>query len=208
MVNHQEDIEQVLGHRHDNGADYWATEDRRLGVGSPFSTFESLQQLLDVQHEDGGWRCNRVAMGRSADTDASNPGVTLFALDALRFTDQPEHNPALDRAADSLLEHWTIRRPLRPCTFGIGTLFMQVEYPFLRYNLFSYVYVLSFYQRARRDERFQEAAEELHGKLDDAGRLIVERPNRSLAGLEAFAKGKESEPATRRYLEIVRNLGG
>jgi hypothetical protein len=26
---------------------------------------------------------------------------------------------------------------------------MQIEYPFLRYNLFYYVYVLSFYERAK-----------------------------------------------------------
>jgi hypothetical protein len=47
------------------------------------------------------------------------------------------------------LQHWVVKRPLGPCHFGIGTLFMQVEYPFLRYNLFSYVYVLSFYERAK-----------------------------------------------------------
>lgn len=208
MADHQADIGKVLAHRHDNGADYWATDDGRLGVGSPFSTLESLRQLLDCQHEDGGWRCNRVALGRSPDTDRSNPGVTLFALDAFRFTGQIDHNPPLDRAVDTLLEHWTIRRPLGPCTFGIGTLFMQVEYPFLRYNLFSYVYVLSFYGRARKDRRFQEAAALLGEKLDDDGLMIVERPNRKLAGMQAFAKGRGSAPASRRYQEIVRNMNG
>ena len=28
---------------------------------------------------------------------------------------------------------------------------MQIEYPFVRYNLFYYVYVLSFYERAKGD---------------------------------------------------------
>ena len=34
---------------------------------------------------------------------------------------------------------------------------MQVEYPMRGYGLFYYVYVLSFYARARSDERFQAA---------------------------------------------------
>lgn len=34
---------------------------------------------------------------------------------------------------------------------------MQVEYPFRGYNLFYYLYVLSFYEQARKDARFMEA---------------------------------------------------
>ena len=51
-----------------------------------------------------------------------------------------------------------MKRPTGPCHFGIGTLFMQVEYPFLRYNLYYYIYVLSFYDRANDDQRYLEAA--------------------------------------------------
>lgn len=259
--------------RHANGGDYWASEDGRLAVGSPFSTLESLQilhelglepdheaaagalelllaswredgpyqlapsgtlypcytsntarvlcrfgfvndnrvqstlaYLLDSPYEDGGWRCNRFAFGKGPETEFSNPGVTLFVLDAFRFTDHLNENPALDRAVETLLGHWILRRPIGPCQFGIGTLFMQVEYPFFRYNLFSYVYVLSFYERARDDKRFKEAFEALSRKRDAEDRLIVERPNRKLAGLDAFAKGQGSEPATSRYREIISNL--
>ena len=167
---------------------------------------KTLAYLLDSPHEDGGWRCNRFAFGKGPETEFSNPGVTLFVLDALRFTEHLNNNPLLDRAVETLLDHWTVRRPIGPCQFGIGTLFMQVEYPFLRYNLFSYVYILSHYERAREDERFKEALEALSRKLDDDGRLIVERPNRKLAGLVAFAKGQGSEPATIRYKEILRNV--
>jgi hypothetical protein len=167
---------------------------------------KTLEYLLDSPHDDGGWRCNRFAFGRGPETEFSNPGVTLFVLDAFRFTEHLNKSPLLDAAVETLLEHWTVRRPIGPCQFGIGTLFMQVEYPFLRYNLFSYVYVLSHYERAREDDRFREAFDALNGKLDEDGRLIVERPNRKLARLRAFAKGKGSEPATFRYKEILRNL--
>lgn len=179
----------------------------RFGYAGDERVQGSLAHLLENQHDDGGWRCLKFAFGRGPETEFSNPGVTLFALDAFRFTEQRNTNPALDRAVESLLDHWTVRRPIGPCQFGIGTLFMQAEYPFLRYNLFSYVYVLSFYERARSDARFLEAFEILRTKTDEEGYMVVERPNRKLAGLSAFSKGKRSEPATRRYQEILENLG-
>ena len=44
---------------------------------------------------------------------------------------------------------------------------MQVEYPFLRYNLFFYVYVLSFYRAARKARAFKSALKALQSKLVD-----------------------------------------
>ena len=167
---------------------------------------QTLSHFLETQHDDGGWRCNKYPFGRGPDTQFSNPGVTLPVLDVFRFTDHVNRNPALDRAVDSLLDHWVTRRPMGPCHFGIGTLFMQVEFPFLRYNLFHYVYVLSFYERARADRRFLEALRLLESKLDARGRIVVERPNRKLAGLSFCTAGHPSAPATARYREIVNNL--
>lgn len=267
------DIDAVLARRHDNGADYWATPDGRLGVGEPFSTLTALMvlhelkvprtheavrgavqlirgarredgrcrlapggaiypcataaaarvlcrfgearrrdlrwtldHLLETQHDDGGWRCNKLTYGRGPETRFSNPGVTLWVLDVFRFTDRVNTTPALDRAVESLLEHWVVRRPMGPCHFGIGTLFMQVEFPLLRYNLFNYVYVLSFYDRARDDARYREALRLLESKLDGKGRVVVERPNRKLSGLTCCAAGRPSDLATARYREIMRNL--
>jgi|TARA_Y100000310_G_scaffold232707_1_gene235560 hypothetical protein len=266
------DLEHVLATRHDNGADYWATPDGRIGVGGPFSTMESLlilselrvpksheavkgaakailaacredgrvrvapkgtiypchtaiaaaalcrngfardrrvkamlEHLLSNRFDDGGWRCNKGG-GRGPETDHSNPGVTLFALDAFRAAGMNESNPVLKQAVETLLDHWVVRVPTGPCHFGIGTQFMQVEYPFLRYNLFYYVYVLSFYANARKDTRFKEAFAALRDKLDDRGRLIVERPNRKLARLDFCSKGMPSELATKRYGEVVSNM--
>ena len=75
----------------------------------------------------------------------------------------------------------------------------------MRYNLFFYVYVLSFYDRAKHDERFREALWTLEGKLDEAGRIVVERPHRALKGLRFCTKGEPSELATTRYREIADN---
>ena len=279
MINdnkNQADLAQILATRHDNGADFWATADGRLGIEKPISTLtalmiiselavsrdhEALQgaaelvlaafrddgrvriaqkgaiypchtahavtglcrngyashprvqaaldYLLTDRYEDGGWRCNKFIYGHGPETDASNPGVTLLVLDAFRlagFHVGVDRIVDLDRAVETLLDHWTVKTPVGPCHYGIGSLFMQVEYPFLRYNLFYYVYVLSYYEKARKDNRFIEALAALKQKLDDKGRMIVERPNRKLSKLAICQKGKPSAAATARYLEIIRNM--
>ena len=266
------DVEAILSHRHDNGADLCTTPDKRLMKGSPFQTLEcvsyllelgvepddplmqeaaelifsvwredgrfklspqgaiypcqtaitadvlchmgyaqderlrrTFRHLLETQYADGGWRCNKFIFGRGPETEYSNPHPTLVALDAFRFSEEFRGEPALDRAVDFLLEHWTIRRPIGPCHYGIGTLFMRVEYPFRNYNLFLYVYVLSFYDRAKRDPRFLEAFRTLESKLAD-GRIVVERAVPKLAKLAFCRVGEPSAPATARYREILKNL--
>jgi hypothetical protein len=82
---------------------------------------------------------------------------------------------------------------------------MQVEYPFRTYNLFMYVYVLSFYNKAKNDKRYLEALEALKSKASD-GRITVERVVPKLADLSFCKKGQKSELATRRYHEILRNV--
>lgn len=178
----------------------------RYGYAQDERLQRTFAHLLEIQYGDGGWRCNKFPYGRGPETDFSNPGVTLMVLDALRFSEQPDRPPGLDRAVESLLDHWVTRRPTGPCHYGIGTLFMQVEYPFLRYNLFSYVYILSFYAQAAGDPRFLDALRILQSKLSEDDRVVVERPNRKLAGLSCCAKGRPSDAATGRYRQILRNL--
>jgi hypothetical protein len=269
---YESDVEVILSHRHDNGADLWTTPDKRLLKGAPFSTLESvmyllelgvdprdfvmidaaelifstwqengrfkvypqgaiypchtihtvntllhmgyasdnriqrtLQHLLDIQNADGGWRCNKFSFGHGPETEYSNPLPTLIALDAFRFSDYFNREPALDKAVDFLLDHWRIRKPIGPCHYGIGTLFMQVEYPFRNYNLFLYVYVLSFYSRAKKDERYLEALALLETKME-AGQIVVERVVPKLANLSFCKKGQASVLATNRYHEILQNL--
>ena len=176
-----------------------------MGYSQDLRLDAAFKHLFEIQHGDGGWRCNKVKLGKSADMDLSNPGVTLEALDAFRFTEHLNSDQRLDKAVDSLLRHWSMKRPLGPCHFGIGTLFMQTEFPFLRYNLFYYCHTLSFYEAARRDERFREAVSELDKKVQN-GQLVIENPNRRLAKLDFCKKGEPSELATVRYNELKNRL--
>lgn len=267
------DIAAILARQGDNGGALWATADRRLLKGAPFSTLECVDYLLELglspadpplpaaaqlilgawrpdgrfrvypqgaiypcqtiwaaltlcrldyagderlqatfrqlladRWADGGWRCNKFSYGRGPETEASNPHPTLLALDLFRYAPGSAQENALDNAVEFLLAHWVTRKPLGPCHYGIGSLFMQVEYPFRNYNLFYYVYVLSFYEKARRDDRFMQAFEALRAKTR-RGQMVVERVVPKLAKLEFCKKGEPSELATRRYREILQNLG-
>ncbi len=267
------DVAVILDRQGDNGGALWATADRRLLKGAPFSTLECVDYLLELglssadpplpaaaqlvlgawrpdgrfrvypqgaiypcqtiwaaltlcrlgyagderlqatfrqlladRWADGGWRCNKFSYGRGPETEASNPHPTLLALDLFRYAPGSAQENALDDAVEFLLAHWVTRKPLGPCHYGIGSLFMQVEYPFRNYNLFYYVYVLSFYEKARRDERFMQAFEALRAKTR-RGQMVVERVVPKLAKMEFCKKGEPSELATRRYREILQNLG-
>lgn len=178
----------------------------RFGYAADDRLQRTFAHLLDTQYNDGGWRCNKFSFGRGPETEYSNPGATLLALDVFRFTAHLNTNPGLDKAVESLLKHWEVKTPLGPCHYGIGKLFMQTEYPFVRYNLFYYVYVLSFYRCARQDPRFHQALHALQTKLDADGRVVIERPHQKLADLQLCSKGRFSALATVRYQEILDNL--
>lgn len=176
-----------------------------LGYGDDPRLQRTFEHLLLSQHTDCGWRCNKFSFGRGPETEFSNPGPTLIALDAFRFTRLANNSETLDRAVEFLLAHWTTRAPLGPCHYGIGSLFMQLSYPLSDYNLFSWVQVLSHYDRARSDPRFLEAVSCLEAKLVD-GQVVPERVNRALAELTFCKKGVPSALATRRYQELRARL--
>ena len=269
---YQNDVDIILSHRHDLGADYWTTPDKRLIKGTPFSCYDcalmllelgmdatdpiltgvaelffstwrkdgrfklypsggilpchtaraaqllcymgyaedervkaTLRHFLDTPYTDGGWRCNKFSYGRGPETEYSNPFPTLTVLDVFRFSDHLNSEPSLDKTVEFLLEHWVIKRPIGPCQYGIGKLFMQVGYPMGDYNLFQYVYVLSFWNKAKKDERFLDALRALQDKLID-GMIVVERNSPKLAKLSFCKKGQPSELATQRYHEILANI--
>ncbi len=177
----------------------------QLGYASDARVQTTFRHLLETRHTDGGWRCNKFSFGRGPETEYSNPYPTLIALNAFRRSEYLNQEPKLEEAVEFLLEHWVIRKPIGPCHYGIGSLFMQVEYPFHNYNLFQYVHVLSFYERAKKDARFLAALRALEDRMAD-GQIVVERVVPKLARLNFCKKGQPSELATERYREIIANL--
>lgn len=187
---------------------YTATTARilcQLGYVEDIRLKKTFNHLLEIQHEDGGWRCKKFSFGRGPETEYSNPLPTLEALAAFRYTNLLNNDERLDKAVEFLLEHWVIRKPLGPCHYGIGARFMKVSYPLYNYNIFFYVYTLSFYDKAKNDHRFLEALRALEDKLVN-GKVVVEYPNRKLAGLSFCKKGEPSDLATEKYHEILQTL--
>jgi len=178
----------------------------RFGYAGDKRVQRTVSYFLESAHDSGGWRCNFTRLGRGPETECANPGATLLVLDVLRCTGHTDAGDVVDCAVESLLAHWETRAPCGPCHWGIGSRFMQIEFPFLRYNLFYYVYVLSFYPVARADARFGAAADAVASKLDPDGRVIVENPHRGLKGLTFCRRREPSELATARYREVLANL--
>jgi len=176
-----------------------------MGYVSDNRIQRTFQHFLETQYTDGGWRCKKFSFGRGPETEYSTPMTTLTTLNAFRFSKYLNDEPKLDKPVDFLLEHWNIKTPISPCHYGIGSRFMQVEYPISDYNIFQYVYVLSFYKRARNDKRFKEVFDILSSKLVDK-KIIVERNSPNLKNLSFCKKGEPSELATKRYNEIIKNM--
>ncbi len=177
----------------------------RLAYANDGRLEKTYRYFLESQHGDGGWRCNASKYGKGPETAASNPGPTLTVLDVFRYTRYLNADERLDRAVGFLLDHWVTRKPLGPCHYGIGSLFMKIEFPLVRYNLLNYAYVLSFYDSAKRDGRFLEALEAVRAKTVD-GMIVIESANRKLKDLRSCRVGEKSELATRYYTAILANL--
>jgi hypothetical protein len=146
-----------------------------------------------------------VKIGKSKATDASNPGKTLYVLEAFSFRKNTRRElEKLDKGAQFLMKHWETKAPLGPCAFGIGTTFMKTENPMLRYILLFYCHTLSRYKKARSDPRFKEAARELESRLV-GGNLVVENPQKSRQGFVFARKDSPSAETTKKYRGIVIN---
>jgi hypothetical protein len=176
-----------------------------LGYSKDKRLIKTFDYLLNTQQDDGGWQCHKFSFGRGPETNYSNTGPTLEALDAFRFIDTDKTKLQINKAIHFLLWHWEKKEPIGPCHFGMGTLFNKTEFPFFRYNIFYYTYVLSFYQKATKDKKFKEAYLKLKTKLKD-GEMVIENPNKLLANLDFCKKEEPSLLATKRFLQIEKNL--
>ena len=87
---------------------------------------KTLQHLVEIRHIDNGLRCNKFSFGKGPETESSNPFSTLIAMNAFRFNGYVYDESYVDGAVEFLLNHWTIRKPIGPYHYGMGTLFMQV----------------------------------------------------------------------------------
>jgi len=164
----------------------------------------AANKLVTSQANDGGWRCSTVKIGKAPETDASNPGTTLYVLDFLR--NFPEIVDIVEeQSVNFLLNHWETKKPLGPCEFGIGSTFLKTEYPLIRYNILYYVFTLSHFDRAKNDSRFRNAVSVLLDKKED-GHLRIENPHKKWKPILFPDDRSFSEYSDNLVKEIERNL--
>jgi len=177
----------------------------KLGLSKDVKLSKTYDYFLNSIHDDGGWRCNASKYGKGPETVYSNPGPTLTVLDIFRYTENANREKSLDKAVLFLLNHWDTKKPIGPCHYGIGSIFMKIEFPIIRYNLLNYVFVLSFYKVARNDKRFLEALGIIKSKIRD-NQIVIENTNRKLKDLKCCKVNDSNEIATLYYKRILDNM--
>jgi hypothetical protein len=177
----------------------------KLGHIDDERLMKTIQYFFKIQEEDGGWRCNTYKYGRGPETEYSNPGTTLTVLEVFTYYKNFNYDERLNKAVDFLLKHWEIKKPLGPCHFGIGTLFMKVEYPLTRYNILNYLFVLSYYRQAIDDYRFIQAYDILRSKLND-NMIVIENSNKKIIDLKSCQIDGKSELGTLYLRKIEENI--
>ena len=174
------------------------------GEGNDPRLAKTIDHVIATQEPTGGWRCRKFSYGKGPETLKANPGPTLSALMAFTKLARWTQSEVLKPSVQFLLDHWDAKIPWGPCHYGMGSLFHQVEYPFQTYNLFSYVYTLSFYPQAQQDPRFLAAYERLRQTLRE-DQIVVQRTHPKLANFAAWRQGEVSIKATQHWKSIQHN---
>jgi|GEM_PF-5949010 len=85
-MENQHDIDIILSHKHDQGANHWTTPDQRLLKGTPFSTYSSALMLLEL-----GMKPNDPILEEVAQLFSVNGKKT----DDLNYIQQAEYSHAI-----------------------------------------------------------------------------------------------------------------
>lgn len=180
----------------------------RFGYVGDGQVQQGIDWLLETQRPDGGWYCTKNALkGGPKERLESCPNSVLNVLWAFMTRPELRDRQELVPAVEFLLRHWETKVPIPPVdrgSYGIGSRFKRIRYPLFEYHLLKYVYVLSHYDHALKDDRFREAVELLISKRDSQGRWIIDKPYRGWEELEFGKEGCPSKWATLNSLRILK----
>ncbi len=130
----------------------------RMGYAKDPRVLEFIELALGQQRLDGGWHCalNRARGKKLQDTEScpmdNQNLLMLFGQYAtLREDDR------MTGAVNLLLDHWARRaEPWRPYGFGIGSQFVKVRYPEVKYGLLRVLDVLSLFPHAIKQPEYHD----------------------------------------------------
>jgi len=154
-----------------------------------------IRVILNSQNFDGGWHCYNGDFEMSGIESCPMDNLNILML--LGQYENYRNNPILNRAVDSLLEHWQIRD--RRHGFGVGRRFMSLEYPAVKYGILRVLDVLSLFPYAVEKRGFKSMLDSIKQKAS-GGKYFAEATNGSYS---EFDFGKKEEPS--RWLTFLIN---
>ncbi len=152
----------------------------KMGYDNDPHILRFIEKIFETQRLDGGWHCalNR-ATGKKLQDSESCPMDNLNVLMLLGQYSAYRNDARLNGAIDLLLTHWKKRmEPWRPYGFGIGSDFLKLKYPAVKYGILRVLDVLSFYPYATKSPEFNEMVEFVMSKSTD-GKFFAESVSRS-----------------------------
>ena len=149
----------------------------RFGLGDHPAVQRSFQFLVPLCRENG-WPCLvSKELGRfrgPGRKDDPCPYATLLMLKALAFLPDEWEHPAAQNGIETLLNLWQNSRESHPYMFFMGTDFRKLKAPLVWFDILHVLEVLSYFPRARQDQRLLEMLSVLTASADSVGRYTPE----------------------------------
>lgn len=181
-----------------------------FGLGDDVRVQRSAQHLAG-QSAENGYRCTAAAAlgrfhgpGRRQDPC---PVANVYALKALSLFPKHRQEPAVQHAAEALLDHWARRKEKKYYLFGMGTDFRKLKYPYVYFDILHVLEALSRYPFVHADARFKEILAAVTSQADGLGRCTAGSMYQSWKGW-SFADKKTPSPwLTFLVQRIVQRVG-
>lgn len=157
----------------------------KMGYDKDPHILKFIEEIFRTQRLDGGWHCAvSRATGSKLQDSESCPMDNLNILMLLGQYDQYRNDSRLNGAIDLLLMHWKRRQePWRPYGFGIGSDFLKLKYPAVKYGILRVLDVLSLYPYAIKSSEFNEMLESVMNKSID-GKFFAESASRTYSDFD------------------------
>ena len=149
----------------------------RMGMGGDPRVQRAVQYLASLIRNNG-WPCavspelgKFRGPGRKEDPC---PYATLVMLKVLAHVPELRESESANIGVETLLSLWERSREAHPYMFFMGTDFRKLKAPLFWYDILHVLDVLSHFQQARQDKRFDQMLKTVEAKADDEGHYIPE----------------------------------
>lgn len=149
----------------------------KLGLHDDSRVLNAVQYLSDLVRENG-WPCaGSKEMGKFRGPGKKEdpcPFATLIMLKLLALYPERHMSEASHFGVECLLDMWQNSYEKHPFLFHMGTDFRKLKAPLVWFDILHVLDVLSQYDFAIQDNRFQEMLATVRAKGDDRGRYTPE----------------------------------